>query len=87
MKSRIKCFIVCSALLAGVLGFCSCSGSSSSDEANLMHIIVTYPNSSYIYVDGYGTAKNFVKNDVVCVKIDGKSYWTHSGNVLIVDGE
>lgn len=87
MRDRVKCFAVCLALLVGALGFCSCRGSSSSEEPKTVHIIVTYPNSSDIYVDGYGTAKNFVKNDCVRVKIDGKTYWTQISNVLIVDGE
>ena len=52
-----------------------------------MHIIITYPNSSEIYVDGYGTARKFMKSVCVRVKIDGKTYWTQISNVLIVDGE
>lgn len=87
MKSRAKCFVVCLALLVSTLVFCSCRGNSSSEEPTMMHIIVTYPNSSNIYVDGYGTAKNFVKNDCVRVKIDGRTYWTQISNVLVVDGE
>lgn len=83
----MKCFVLCLALLVGVLGFCSCRGNSSSEEPKTMHIIITYPNSSEIYVDGYGTARKFMKSVCVRVKIDGKTYWTQISNVLIVDGE
>ena len=89
MRSRIKCFVVCLGLLVSVLGFCSC-GSNDGDageEAKLMHIIITYPNSSEIYVDGRGTARSWKYCDYIRADIDGKAYWTSFNNVLVVDGE
>lgn len=83
-KNRVVCLIVCAVLLIGTIWLCGCREASYSEEKNpSVYIIVTYPNSSEIYVEGYGKISAYRDSTMSRVEIDEVVYWTGVENVLV----
>lgn len=83
-KNCVACLIVCAVLLIGTIWLCGCGKASYSEEKNpSVYIIVTYPNSSEIYVEGYGKISAYRDSTMSRVEIDEVVYWTGVENVLV----
>ena len=82
-KNRVVCLIVCAIMLGLTIWLCGCGESSYSEEEKpSVYIIVTYPNSSEIYVEGYGKISAYRDSTMSRVEIDEVVYWTGVENVL-----
>ena len=84
-KNRVVCLIVCAILLIGTIWLCGCrEASSTNDEVVPSYIVITYPNSPKIYVEGYGKCMSYRDWVMVRAEIEGVIYWPDPENVLVM---